>query len=316
VREQKSARRRFAALAVAIGFLLVAGQEVAWAAAFDAASCTEIVVVNGVPRRLATRISEDANPPTVAGQLSGGPFTSQSRTDDDDYGWFSITSLGAWTYELNSAHPKVQGLGGLETRCRGFAVEPSGGGASRTVYIEISGAFDPKPAKPQNFAVTPGHRQVRLSWDDLNDASVVRWEYRQKQGAGLWGSWQVIPNSAGRMTSYTVKGITNGVVYRFQVRAYNKQEPARGDFIDPTTLRGGYGPASDDASTQPVPDTVAPTVTFSPADGAKTAVVTTNVTVTFSKAVRNADGSDLTGGNAHLVVELKMRRCGMRTGRI
>ena len=51
-------------------------------------------------------------------------------------------------------------------------------------------------------------------------------------------------------------------------------------------------------------DTAAPTVTFAPATGA-TAGPATNVTVTFTEAVRNLDNGDITDTNAHLTVELK-----------
>ena len=65
----------------------------------------------------------------------------------------------------------------------------------------------------------------------------------------------------------------------------------------------GNGIDSDRSATFTV-DATAPTVTFSPLDGA-TAGPGTTVTATFSEAIRNVDGTDLTDANAHAAVELK-----------
>ena len=65
-----------------------------------------------------------------------------------------------------------------------------------------------------------------------------------------------------------------------------------------------HGNAVAAASATFTVDATAPTVTFVPKNGA-TAGPGVTVTATFSEAIRNVDGADLTDANAHAAVELK-----------
>jgi len=66
---------------------------------------------------------------------------AQSNTTGD-YGSFSIDSSGAWTYVLDNASMKVQGLSCDETVQDSFAVKSLDGTASKTVVITIEGTND------------------------------------------------------------------------------------------------------------------------------------------------------------------------------
>jgi len=55
-----------------------------------------------------------------------------------------------------------------------------------------------------------------------------------------------------------------------------------------------------------VPDTTAPTVTFSPANGATVVPISNNITITFSEAVRNIDNTVLTDSNIDSLITLKL----------
>ena len=90
------------------------------------------------------------------------------------------------------------------------------------------------PAMPTNVVALAGNAKVYLSWDALNDASVTRWQYRQKSGSGQYGNWKDIPNSGASTTTYAVMGLSNGKTYTFKVRAVNN---------------AGIGAASSEAST-------------------------------------------------------------------
>ena len=78
----------------------------------------------------------------------------------------------------------------------------------------------PQPlVAPGNLHAVPGHASMTLRWDDPNNARITGWQYRQRQAREDWGGWQRIPGSTASTTSYTVPGLTNGVSYRFRVRA-------------------------------------------------------------------------------------------------
>ncbi|MCS5579050.1 MAG: Ig-like domain-containing protein, partial [Gammaproteobacteria bacterium] len=55
-----------------------------------------------------------------------------------------------------------------------------------------------------------------------------------------------------------------------------------------------------------VPDTTAPTVTFSPANGATGVAISDNIIITFSEAVRNIDNTVLTDSNIDNLITLKL----------
>jgi hypothetical protein len=55
-----------------------------------------------------------------------------------------------------------------------------------------------------------------------------------------------------------------------------------------------------------VPDTTAPTVTFSPANGDEDEAISDNITITFSEAVRNIDNTELTNSDLGSLITLKL----------
>ena len=82
------------------------------------------------------------------------------------------------------------------------------------------------PAKPTGLTATGGHNQVTLSWDDPDDSSIDRYEYRQKAGdANSFGAWTRISGSGPATTEYTVTLLTNGVTYTFEIQAVDVVDP-------------------------------------------------------------------------------------------
>ena len=83
----------------------------------------------------------------------------------------------------------------------------------------------PVPGRPTNLSAAAGSEQVTLSWDNPNDTSITKYQYRQKIVTGDYGSWTDIPNSDKDTTTHTVIGLTNGTEYTLAVRAVNENEP-------------------------------------------------------------------------------------------
>ena len=79
-------------------------------------------------------------------------------------------------------------------------------------------------------AVVAGNRRVTLSWtripdatdENMEDESVIGYQYRRRVGTGGWGGWTTIADAdlveSGTTRSYTVTGLANDTTYRFQVR--------------------------------------------------------------------------------------------------
>ena len=154
------------------------------------------------------------------------------------------------------------------------------------------------PAKPAAPTLVPGNQQLSVSWTApaTGGSPIIDYDVQYRQGvAGSWTEWDSSATSTA--TSAVITGLTNNQPYQVQVRATNSV---------------GDSPWSNTASGTPAAaDTTAPTVSFSPADGAVTGNANTNITVTFTEAVRNAsDDSAIDNANAHAVVTLKKGNTG------
>ena len=65
--------------------------------------------------------------------------------------------------------------------------------------------------------------EVRLFWERPHDGGlpITKYQYRQKAGSGDYGDWKNISGSHLGQPNHTVKRLTNGTRYTFQVRAVN-----------------------------------------------------------------------------------------------
>ncbi|MYE03427.1 MAG: T9SS type A sorting domain-containing protein [Bacteroidetes bacterium SB0662_bin_6] len=96
------------------------------------------------------------------------------------------------------------------------------------------------PEAPMYLRDTPGNEQVTLTWDPpfYDTGDITGYAYRYKESDQTFGfdapaTWNDIPGGASAR-SYTVTGLTNGLVYIFEVRAEN---PSGGGVSARTTVR-------------------------------------------------------------------------------
>ena len=78
------------------------------------------------------------------------------------------------------------------------------------------------PGAPSDLAAASGNRSIALTWGDPNDGSITGYQFRvHADREPDWREWKSIPGSTHETTGHTLPALTNGVVYRVQVRAYN-----------------------------------------------------------------------------------------------
>ncbi len=165
------------------------------------------------------------------------------------------------------------------------------------------------PPAPAGLTATGGDGQVVLSWTSAGSGGppIVRWEYRKQSRAaadaafGAWDTdWTTVSRSGPSTTQATVKGLANGTLYRFQVRAVN----GLADWVPSGQLAAGSGDGAAAQSLEVVPGRVpaAPRqVTAVPGDG--------EVKITVVAPLRAASAGDAKWTSV-LGYDVRVRRTG------
>ena len=117
------------------------------------------------------------------------------------------------------------------------AVDTSG---DDTVITGRAGSVDatpvPVPAAPANLAAMAANGQAVLTWDDPNDSSITKYQYRQRVSGADFGDWSDIGGSSATTTTYTVTGLTNGSPYGFELRAVNASGDGKASSVGTTPI--------------------------------------------------------------------------------
>ena len=102
---------------------------------------------------------------------------------------------------------------------------PFSTGTLVALMIRVNGTVN-KPFL-ENFRADAGNAQVTLRWDNPEDSSITRYQYRQRvTSESAWDpNWTDIPGSGASTTSYTVGNLVNWTPYTFQIRAVRGNEP-------------------------------------------------------------------------------------------
>ena len=148
--------------------------------------------------------------------------TPVGETDTTDYRVRGLPKANR--LRLSASEPGVFTIEGLreadladETVQLGFGELPAAvvAGATTTATVTIHDT----PNKPVDLTASPGGGQVTLQWaEPPPDSGIDGWQYRTGQGK-QWGDWMPLDPATLKVT---VPELTNGVMYRFRVRAFNQ----------------------------------------------------------------------------------------------
>ncbi len=168
------------------------------------------------------------------------------------------------------------------------------------------------PPAPAGLTATGGDGQVVLSWTSAGSGGppIIRWEYRKQSRAaadaafGAWETtWTPVAGSGPSTTSAVVRGLTNGSLYRFQVRAVN----GLAEWVPSSQLPANSGNGAAAQSLEVVPGKVpqAPRQVMAVAgDG--------EVKITVVAPLRGASAGDVKWTSV-LGYEVRVRRAGSNT---
>ena len=94
-----------------------------------------------------------------------------------------------------------------------LVTDEHGVSVSAGATVEVLG-----PGAPTLSAQTAASGSVALSWSAESTTGVTHWEYRQRQGDGVWGAWTRIAGSDAATTEHSVSGLTEDARYSFHLR--------------------------------------------------------------------------------------------------
>ena len=143
-----------------------------------------------------------------SGTLTKYQYVSKKGSEAFGTTWMDIDGTDG-----DSTSGKVTGLeaASYQFKVRAFSTVA---GAESTA----TDAVNVKPGAPTGVLVKSiGNGEVTLGWT-APSGTLTKHQYQQKEGAGSYGSWTDMEDSA-ELEEYTVTGLTGGVAYRFKVRA-------------------------------------------------------------------------------------------------
>ena len=169
---------------------------------------------------------------------NGYVAVSRGNQADNDYAGSVQVFPSGWTsstapYVLTATDGAEDDNFGASVAWGGFDLAVGAPGVSNgsgAVY-----AWTTAPQAPAGLDAVPGDRQVVLSWDDPDDSTITKYQYRKVTSNTIDGlfdfsaaSWADITGSGAGTTGHTVTSLENSgdvvgndVVYSFQVRAVN-----------------------------------------------------------------------------------------------
>ena len=103
------------------------------------------------------------------------------------------------------------------------SVEGAGGPAMAMALCVLSFVAGAQPSAPSGLAAAPGDAEAALSWTDPSDDAITGYAVRYATSAAALSSggaaWSAISGGDAATTAHTVRTLTNGERYYFQVRA-------------------------------------------------------------------------------------------------
>ena len=173
----------------------------------------------------------------------GGRVIVGAPGDESETGAAYVFSIPTWTAITGSGPGSTSHtVTGLDNDVEyTFWVRPvDSGGPGPASGSKYAKPQQSPAATPANLTATAGVGEVTLAWDDPNDSTITGYKYRQKEAAGSFGQWTLIPDSGygeANTTGYTVRGLTDGQTYTFRIRAVDEDgDTANSNDVTVTTI--------------------------------------------------------------------------------
>ena len=163
---------------------------------------------------------------------------------------------------------------GLDYRVRIRAVNDNGNSQPSNVVFAFPWAPPtatptntpaPPPAAPTGLSATPGNKQISISWNNPNDASITQYQYQRTPNdpflVGWDFPWESMLGSNASTTTFTISSgfISNGIEYRVRIRAVNNNGNSQPSSVVYATPKAPPTATPTDTPTATPTNTPAPT---------------------------------------------------------
>ncbi len=178
---------------------------------------------------------------TVRGDRVTGYQVRKKRVGEPWEAWETLGTTIPKTANFKTDRPSAE---------TGAVIRNLENGISYTFQVRAVNTYGPGPHL-ETSAVIPigaptagtlnaraGDTQVMLSWAGAASAgsTITAWQYRQRQDDGGYAAWTDIENSGPATTTHTVTGLSNGIGYRFAVRAVTNNHQVKGFEFESNTV--------------------------------------------------------------------------------
>ena len=175
--------------------------------------------------------------PTISFRFSSASGIDKYRVEyhavgEDDWATFTDfppTGVGSWKVRLDG-NLACESFYQFRIRARGDGTTYKAVWSSPTTSLEQIYSLDcpppaaDAPAAPVGFSSVGGYLSATFSWDDPQDDSITKYQYRldlAETGATV-GVWTDIPSSGAGTTTYTITGMPRSARYEGYLRAANE----------------------------------------------------------------------------------------------
>ncbi len=165
---------------------------------------------------------------------TGGRTTTVLLTSSDEN--VATVSPSTLTFRSGRVDPQavaVKGIGaGTATISYQVKLQTGSRGATWTDTAQTTvKVYSPKTvAQPTGLTATPGNGRVTLAWEPDANPTIRRYEYRKfsliQALSNEVPAWENIPDSTTGTRKHVVTDLTNGLLYRFDIRAVGPSDPS------------------------------------------------------------------------------------------
>ncbi|MYC69496.1 MAG: hypothetical protein F4X17_02170, partial [Gemmatimonadetes bacterium] len=188
----------------------------------------KVTLMGGLPPQEDRAVVAQLTDPD--GQITGASWTWQRRSSATAE-WEAVSSgasgtsdaSGSSVAELSRYTPQAADVG---WQVRATVTYTDGHDSNKSQQSDPSAAVIDKPEVPPDLAADPGDRQVALTWSaaEANGSPIQRYHvryYKADLSDQAEAEWDVVPGGATARDT-TIKELTNGTAYVFQVLAENE----------------------------------------------------------------------------------------------